>query len=429
MTTEAIPTPPAPLAPPAAAEDGAELDLLLPLRSAGTLDDPYPIYSLMRTVRPVLPVPVPDWDGPGFWILTRYEDVLHVLRDPRFSADRLKSPLVQQNLERMPPFLRQSAEGMRSMLVMDPPDHTRLRKLVNKAFTPKRIAALRPHIEELVDRLVSDAVEAGAFDLIHDIAEPLPAIVIAELLGVPPSDHRQFREWSGALIAVAGNPDPSLQAAGAEASQNLLGYLGETIAERRRAPREDLISAMVQAQEAGDQLSDLELLATSNLLLLAGHETTTNLIGNGMLALMCERDEWARLCADPALVDPAVEELLRFDPPVQATVRSAAEDVELGGQTIEAGSLVMVNIGAANRDPAAFDEPDRLDLGRTPCNHLSFGFATHFCMGAPLARLEGQAVFSALSQRMPGVTMPVDDPCYRPNPILRGLKRLDLVAG
>ena len=430
MTSEALPTPSIASGPPqtSAGSSGGEFDLLLPLRSAGNLDDPFPIYSLIRTVRPVLQVPVPDWDGPGFWILTRYRDVHAVLRDPRFSVDRLKAPLVLHNLDRMPPFLRQSAQGLRSMLVMDPPDHTRVRKLVNKAFTPKRIAAMRPHIEDLVRGLVDEAERRGEFDLIHDIAEPLPAVVIAELLGVPPSDHRKFREWSSALIAVAGNPDPSLQEAAATASQNLFGYLSDTIAERRREPREDLISAMVQAQEEDDALSDLELLATSNLLLLAGHETTTNLIGNGMLALMRERDEWNRLCTDPSLVPSAVEELLRFDSPVQATVRVALEDVAFDDRVIPSGSLVMVNIGSANRDPDAFDAPDRLDLTRTPNNHLAFGFATHFCMGAPLARLEGQAVFEALARRLPDLHLPVDEPSYRPNPILRGLKRLDLAV-
>jgi cytochrome P450 len=430
VTTEGLP-PKAPETPGTAS--GPEFDLLLPLRSTGTLGDPYPIYSLIRTVRPVLPVPLPGWEGPGVWLLTRYHDVHDVLRDPRFSVDRLKAPIVEHNLDRLPPFLRQSAQGLRSMLVMDPPDHTRLRKLVNKAFTPRRIAALRPHVEERVRTLVDEAeaklAAEGRFDLIHDIAEPLPAVVIAELLGVPAEDHRRFREWSSSLIASAGNPDPARLEAATTASQNLFGYLSDTIAARRRSPREDLISAMLHAQEEGDVLSDLELLATSNLILLAGHETTTNLIGNGMLALMRERGEWERLRADASLAPRAVEELLRFDSPVQATVRVALEDVEIGEHVLPSGSLVIVNIGAANHDPEVFDAPERLDITRKPNPHLSFGFGTHFCMGAPLARMEGELVFEALAKRMPGLEMPVDDPRHRPNPILRGLERLELTSG
>ncbi len=414
--------------PPAATGSG-EFDLLLPLRSAGNLDNPYPVYSLIRTVRPVLQVPVPDFAGPGVWLLTRYRDVHQALRDPRFSVDRMRAPLVRDNLSRLPEFLRQSAQGLRSMLVMDPPDHTRIRKLVNKAFTPKRIAALRGHIEDLVRELL-DAVEAsGSFDLIHDFAEPLPAIVIAELLGVPAEDHRKFREWSSVLIASISARSPEQRTAAMTAGQNLFGYLADTIAARRIEPRDDLISAMILAQEESDALSDPELLATCNLLLLAGHETTTNLIGNGTLALMREPEAWQSLCADPSLIPRAVEELLRFDGPVQATVRVALEDLTIGEHLVPAGSLVLLNIGAANRDPEMFAEPDRLDIGRDPNPHLAFGFSTHFCMGAPLARLEAQLAFHALATRFPGMSLVDEAPAYRPNPILRGLTRLDLALG
>ncbi len=411
-------------APPA--EDQREFDLLLPLRSAGSLENPYPVYSVIRTVRPVLEVPVPDHDGPGFWLLTRYRDVHSVLRDPRFSVERMRAPLIRDNLDRMPEFLRQSAQGMRSMLIMDPPDHTRVRKLVNQAFTPRRIGALRGHIEDIVRELLDRAEDAGRIDLIHDFAEPLPAVVIAELLGVPPDDHRTFRQWSSRLIAAIASPDPALREDGADAGRQILAYLGETIAARRREPRDDLISAMIQAQEERDALSDPELLATCNLLLLAGHETTTNLIGNGTLALLRDREEWERLCATPELLPTAIEELLRFDGPVQATLRVAAEDVEIDGHVVPEGALVLVSIGAANHDPEVFEEPDRLDLSRDPNPHLAFGFATHFCMGAPLARLEAQVAFEALTTRMPGLTLEDDCPEYRPNPILRGLRRLDL---
>ena len=412
---------------PGARTGGAgEFDLLLPLRSAGSLENPYPIYSLIRTVRPVLEVPVPDWDGPGMWMLTRYRDVHDVLRDARFSVERIRAPLVRDNLDRMPEFLRQSAQGLRSMLIMDPPDHTRVRKLVNKAFTPKRIAALRDHIESLVHTLLDEAAERGRFDVIRDLAEPLPAIVIAELLGVPTSDHRQFREWSSALISGIASTSADARALATEAGRNLFGYLANTIADRRRAPREDLISAMIQAQEERDALSDAELLATSNLLLLAGHETTTNLVGNGVLALLREPDAWRRLCNEPELLPTAIEELLRFDGPVQATLRVALEDVTIDGHAIPAGALVLVSIGAANHDPAVFANPDELDLARDPNPHLAFGFGTHFCLGAPLARLEAQLAFEALTRRFPRLSLVDDCPAYRPNPVLRGLTRLEV---
>jgi cytochrome P450 len=414
---------------PAGPDSPREFDLLLPLRSVGAQENPYPTYALMRTVRPVLAVPVPNFAGPGVYMLTRYADVHAVLRDARFSVDRTRAPLVRENLERLPEFLRQSTQGLRSMLVMDPPDHTRVRKLANKAFTPRRVAALRPHIEQLVAGLIDALGGRRRFDLIHDFAEPLPAIVIAELLGVPASDHRQFRAWSSRLIAAIGGPDPELRRASAEAGRNLLDYLSDTIAERRKAPRDDLISALIHAQEESDALSDAELLATCNLLLLAGHETTTNLIGNGMLALLREPGQWQRLCDDPALVPSAVEELLRFDGPVQATVRVALEDVELGGERIPPGALLIVSLGAANHDPAVFADPDRLDLARDPNPHLAFGFATHFCLGAPLARLEAQIAFRALSARFKKLSLLDDRPTYRPNPILRGLRTLPLSEG
>ncbi len=407
---------------------GADFDLFLPLRSAGSLENPYPMYSVIRTVRPVLEVPVPNYVGPGVWMLTRYRDVHSVLHDRRFSVERLRAPLMRDNLDRMPEFLRQSATGMRSMLIMDPPDHTRVRKLVNQAFTPKRVAALRGHIEAIVRELVDEAQAKGSFDLIHDVAEPLPAIVIAELLGVPAEDHRQFRQWSSAMINGFASPGAEARATGAEAARQIFDYLADIIAARRRAPREDLISAMIAAQEERDALTDAELLATGNLLLLAGHETTTNLIGNGTLTLLREPDQWKRLVKEPALLPTAIEELLRYDGPVQATVRVALEDVAIDDQVIPEGSLVLVSIGSANHDPDTFENPDQLDLARVPNPHLAFGFGTHFCLGAPLARLEARLAFDALTQRFPGLSLMNDRPVYRTNPVLRGLTSLDVAA-
>ncbi len=416
--------------PETSAPPEAEFDLLLPLRSAGSLENPYPVYSLLRAARPVLQVPTEGYDGPGVWLLTRYEDVHAALRDPRFSVERMNAPIIRDNLDRMPDFIRQSTQGLRSMLVMDPPDHTRVRKLANKAFTPKRIAALRPRIEALVAEEL-DAIDGRSeFDLIHELAEPLPAVVIAELLGVPAEDHRTFRGWSTQLINALGAKTMEERASlSREAGEKILGYLRDVIAKRRADPRDDLISALIHAQEEQDALTDLELLATCNLLLLAGHETTTNLIGNGMLALLREPEQEQRLRADRGLLPTAVEELLRFDGPVQATIRIALEDIEVGDQVVPEGSPVILNIGAANHDPAVFDAPEELDLGRDPNPHLGFGFGAHFCMGAPLARLEAAIAFGGLLERFPKLSLVDEAPAYRENPVLRGLQRLDLRVG
>ena len=407
----------------AATTTGGDFDLFLPLRSRGGLENPFAIYALLRTVRPVMRMPVGGWEGPGVWFLTRHADVESVLRDPRFSVDRLRAPFIRDNLERLPAFIQQGVQSLRSMLVMDPPDHTRVRKLVNKAFTPRRIAALRERIAAIVDELLAPV--GDRMDVIDVLAAPLPAIVIAELLGVPAEDHRRFKAWAAEIVASIGQPSFAAgPGAAPPAIQQLFGYLSEIIAARRAEPRDDLISAMVLAQEEDDALSDAELLATSNLLLIAGHETTTNLIGNGLLALLREPDQLARLRGDLDLLPTAIEELLRYDGPVQATLRVAREDVEIGGQAIEAGSLLLVGIGAANHDPDVFAEPERLDVGRDPNPHLAFGFGAHFCLGAPLARLEGEVALRALLERFPRLELATEAVAYRPNPVLRGLTSL-----
>jgi cytochrome P450 len=404
---------------PAAAR---EFDLFLPLRSQGGLENPFAIYALLRTVRPVMKMPVQDYDGPGVWFLTRYADVHSALRDPRFSVDRLRAPIIRDNVERLPAFIQQTTQNARSMLNMDPPDHTRVRKLVNKAFTPRRIEGLRGHIETIVDELLAPVMKAGSMDVIDALAAPLPAIVIAELLGVPPEDHRQFKRAE--IVATLGQPTlGARRVAALPAMQSLFGYLSAIIADRRKEPRDDLISAMVLAQEEEDALSDSELLATSNLLLLAGHETTTNLIGNGLLALLREPDELERLRSDMTLMPTAIEEL-RYDGPVQATIRVAREDLEIDGNKLQEGSLVLVGIGAANHDPEVFEEPERLDVGRDPNPHLAFGFGAHFCLGAPLARLEGEIALRALLERFPQMALATETPEFRSNPVLRGLVSL-----
>jgi len=403
-----------------------EFDLFRPLRSRGGLENPFAIYALLRTVRPVMQMPVANYAGPGVWFLTRYADVEMALRDPRFSVERMRAPIIRENLERLPIFIQQSAQGLRSMLIMDPPDHTRVRKLANKAFTPRRVAVMRTQIEATVAELLAPLARGASFDVIETLAAPLPAIVIAELLGVPPEDHRQFKAWAAEIVAGIGADGADVRQSSAAAMLTLLGYLAEIIATRRQEPRDDLISALVLAQEENDALTDNELLATCNLLLLAGHETTTNLIGNGLLALLREPKELARLRSDRTLLPTAIEEMLRYDGPVQATLRVVCEDIELDGHAIEAGSLVLVGVGAANHDPAVFTEPERFDIGRNPNPHLAFGFGVHFCLGALLARLEAEVAFWSLLERFPNLTLEDEAPQYRPNPVLRGLKSLQV---
>lgn len=390
------------------------------------VQDPYPLYKMLRTNNPVFRVPVGDADSPGVWILTRHRDVQAVLKDARFSVDRRAAAIVDQYKDQLPLAAAVGEQGgLRSMLLMDAPDHTRVRGLVNKAFTPRRVAALRPRIEAIVTAQLDEVKTGDAFDLIEQLAAPLPAIVIAELLGVPASDHRRFKEWSSTLVSSIGATNPLEGRERFEgALEHLMAYLGGIIAERRKAPQDDLISAMLEAQEERDALTDMELLATSNLLLIAGHETTTNLIGNGMLALLRNPDQFARLRDDRSLLRSAIDEMLRYDSPVQATARVPHEAIELEDATLPARAMVFTAIGAANRDPAVFADPDRLDVGRTDNHHLSFGFGAHFCLGAPLARLEGEVAFSALLDRFPKLGLASDALQYRPNPILRGLVAL-----
>jgi cytochrome P450 len=377
--------------------------------------DPYPIYHALRAEDPVHLSPL------GFWVLTRYEDVVATLRDPRFAKEALAAFVAARFGVAMP------GVGL-SMLDRDPPDHTRLRGLVSKAFTPRVVEGLRPHIQEIVDDLLDRVEGAGAMDLIEDFAYPLPVIVICEMLGVPVADRERFKGW-GLDIARGLDaiwlPAESQVARQSMASRHALtGYFRELIAERRAAPRADLLSALIAAEETGDRLSEEELLATCILLLVAGHETTVNLIGNGTLALLRHPAELRRLREDPGLVAGAVEELLRYDGPVQRTARIPSEDVVIGGRAIGKGELVMPFIGAADRDPAQFREPDRLDITRADNRHIAFGWGIHFCLGAPLARLEGQIAFQTLFPRLPKLALATDRPPYRQSLTLRGLSAL-----
>jgi pimeloyl-[acyl-carrier protein] synthase len=382
------------------------------------LTNPYPTYHRLRAEDPVHQSPL------GFWVLTRYDDVVATLRDPRCVKEPLAALVAARFGVAVPPGV-----GL-SMLDRDPPDHTRLRSLVSKAFTPRVVENLRPRIQQIVDRLVARAEAAGSIDLIEEFAYPIPVNVICELLGVPVEDHDQFKGWSldiaRGLDSVMLPPDSEIPRRSGAARHAMADYFRRLIAERRASPRADLLSAMIAAEEAGETLTEEELLATCILLLIAGHETTVNLIGNGTLALLRHPDELRRLRQTPGLIVNAVEELLRYDGPVQRTARVPSTDITIGGRTIGKGEMVMPFIGAADRDPAQFPDPDRLDLGRADNRHVAFGWGIHFCLGAPLARVEGQIAIDTLVRRLPKLELVSHEPEYRQSLTLRGLKTLEV---
>jgi pimeloyl-[acyl-carrier protein] synthase len=377
--------------------------------------DPYPTYRRLQAEDPVHHSPM------GFWVLTRYEDVVAALRDPRLAKEAIAAFVAARFGAPMP------AMGL-SMLDRDPPDHTRLRSLVSKAFTPRVVDGLRPRVQQIVDGLLDGVRDAGTMDLIEEFAYPIPVNVICEMLGVPVEDHERFKGWSldiaRGLDAILLPADSEVPKRSAAARTGLAEYFRELIARRRVAPRADLLSGLIAAEEAGDKLSENELLATCILLLIAGHETTVNLIGNGTLALLRHPDQLRRLRDNPALIGSAIEELLRFDGPVQRTARIPSEDVVIDGRKIPKGEMVMPFIGAADRDPAQFPEPDRLDIGRTDNRHIAFGWGIHFCLGAPLARVEGQIAINTLVQRLPSLALATDRPEFRQSLTLRGLASL-----
>jgi cytochrome P450 len=310
-----------------------------------------------------------------------------------------------------------------TIVMMDPPDHTRIRSLVSRAFAPSLVQALAPRIRAIVDETLARI--SGPFDLIHDVAQPIPAIVIAELLGVDPSMHARFKAWSDdlALMELGPRGFPQAQASLIEMTE----YLRGVVAERRREPRADLVSQLLAAEEAGRFLGEDELLANCVLILFAGHETTTNLIGNGVLELLRHPDQLALLRHDPTLVEPAVEELLRFHGPIQRVRRNVAERFELGGKRLNEGDAVWLLVGAANRDPDVFDDPDRLDLRRRPTRHLTFGLGPHFCVGAALARVEGPIAIEALL-RLPPFALAISESAmvWRPDLSFRGVTSLPM---
>jgi len=377
------------------------------------IENPFPVYHRLRSEDPVHESPM------GFWVLTRYDDVAGMLRDARFGRKGFDTLLQARFGE---------AGFDLSMLFRDPPDHTRLRALVSKAFTPRVVEEMRGRIQEIVDALLDRAQDVGRMDVIADLAYPLPLIVICEMLGVPTENRDLFRRWSvdiaRSLDAIALPTEPEVIERGTAARRALADYFRGLIAERRRRPKADLLSDLIAAEEQGDKLTEGELMATVLLLFVAGHETTVNLIGNGMLALLRHPVELRALRADPGLIGSAVEELLRYDGPVQRTGRMPNTDVALGGRTIPKGALVLGLIGAANRDPAHFPDPDRLDITRGDNRHLAFGWGIHFCLGAPLARLEAQIAILALVRRLPRLALATARLEWRRASTLRGLTAL-----
>ncbi len=384
-------------------------------------EDPYPFYRRLRETDPFHKSRAADG-----YVLSRYDDVIAVLRDASFSAD-------ERNLKIFPRMVRRMEragltdpyhDDNMSMLRRDPPDHTRLRGLVAKAFTPRAIERMRPRVEQILKELVEARPAHGAMELVREFAAPLPVRVIAEMLGVPPEDHVRFRDWSNEVVRSLGEGTFEDRRAAMRATAELRSYFEAIVDARRVSPRDDLISALVAAEEGGDRLKLSEMFATLVLLLVAGNETTTNLISNAVLALLRNPEQLELLRASPERVPAALEEVLRYDSPVQLTSRIEKSDCTLSGHRVRAGQQLVLLLGAANRDPAAFPDPERLDVTRADVRHLSFSHGNHFCLGAQLARLEGSLALEALVTRYPRMRLPEQTIVWRNNTILRGPKEL-----
>jgi cytochrome P450 len=379
--------------------------------------NPYPLYQRLRENDPV------HRALDGSWVITRWSDGSSILRDPRFSGSPKWLREDDRRAESNP--IRQAGTSL--MMFLDPPDHTRLRSLVSKAFTPKRVEGMRPRVQQLVDDLIDKSIETAELDVVGDLGYPLPVSVICELLGVPRVDHATFRSWSADASRLLDGEtlDQESQQRGMLAGMQLFQYFTDLVEERRPNPGSDLLSAMIAAEEAGDRLTHPELITTATLLFVAGHETTTNLIGNAVLALLRTPDQLEHLRWDPSLIRSAIEELLRYDSPVQFTARIATTDLEVDGTRIAAGEQLAVIIGACNRDQAHFPDPDRLDLGREDAHHhLSFAAGAHYCLGAALARLEAQVAIGTLVRRLQNLELVSTEPRYRDHFVLRGVHEL-----
>jgi hypothetical protein len=382
------------------------------------LADPYPLYRRLREHGRV------HWDKfLHAWVVTGYAEVVHVLH--RFSADRTPTPehLSAIGLAALEPIAQVM---VKQMLFMDAPAHTRLRGLCSAAFTPRRVERLRAHICEIAEGLIDRVATTGRMDVIADFAGPLPAIVTAEMLGVPTSDHVQLKTWSADFAEMLGNFQHNPDRAGSvqRSVQAMVAYFAAAIRAHEKAPRDGLIGSLLAAEFDGSRLTEEEVIANAIITMVGGQETTTNLIGNGLLTLLRHPDKLVQLRDDPTIIEPAVEELLRYESPSQHTGRLAPDDVVLGGQSIRKRDAVMAVMAAANRDPQRFPEPDTLDLTRRDNRHLAFGWAAHFCFGAPLARMEGQIAFTTLLRRLPGLALDPEPLTWRENLGLRGLKSL-----
>ena len=396
------------------------------LTTAAFYTDPYPLYDQLRAEQPVY------WsDAVGAWLLTRYDDVTTTLRDPRRFSSRGRFLAV---LDRVPADTRARVRSLEDhftvgLISSDPPDHTRLRGLINRAFTPRRIEGLRPRVQALVDELLGTIEAHGEMDVFHDLAYPLPATVIAELLGAPAADRDRFKVWSNGILAFqgTGRTTPDTLDRAQHDLLEMRAFLGELLERRRREPADDLLSAMVAAEAEGDKLSAAELLTTCVTLLTAGHETTTNLIANGLYTLLRHPEQLQQLRADPGLMATAVEEMLRYESPLQRNPRRLAEDVELHGQRLRRGDFVLQVLGAANRDPAQFPDPDRFNITRRPNRHVAFGMGIHFCLGAPLARLEAPIAIGTVLRRLPRLGLADGDIRWQEHGLLRALQSLPVV--
>lgn len=386
--------------------------------------NPYPFYALLRDEAPVHKVPLPF--GPEGWLVTRYDDAVSVLKDQRFGKDKAiaKTGDRPARLPWIPGFLDAL---MHNMLDVDEPDHTRLRGLVNKAFTPNMVDKMAGRIQVLASELADTMLTSDRADLISAYATPIPTTIIAEMLGVPVADRHKFGRWSNRVITA--NRSKWALLAAIPGMWRFLRYVRRLVRAKRHEPGDDLTSALIAAEQQGQRMSDDELVAMIFLLLVAGHETTVNLIGNGVLSLLRHPDQMQRLRNDMSLMESAIEEFLRFESPLDlATERYARQDIELHGTTIPRGSLVFVVIASANRDQRQFHEADVLNIGRHPNKHLSFGLGAHYCLGAPLARLEGRIAITTLLQRTKTIQLDIEDRLlpWRPGVIVRGVERLPI---
>lgn len=377
-----------------------------------TKNNPHAFYAQLRSNEPMVYV-----EGLDAWLLTTYEDALWLFKDPRFTKDRRKFPeWAEQWDESWGTFV------MRNLLMVDPPDHTRLRRLVSKAFTPRMIEHLRPQIQQITDNLLDAVQEQRALDLIADFAYPLPLTVISDLLGIPVTDRQQFHGWIQVMVDITTEAEQRR-----DVIQRFLNYIKTLLVEKRARPGDDLTSSLVQVEESGDQLDEHELISMLILLIIAGHETTVNLLGNGTLALLQHPDQFHLLQHDPKLVPGAVEELLRYTSPVSLSdERWASEDIEQHGKLIRKGQQVLAALISANADPQHVSAGEMLDITRREYQHLAFGKGIHTCLGAPLARLEGQIAFSTLLRRLPNLRLS-GDPAHlnwKRNPVLHGLTSL-----